>query len=81
MMESCLAGMPENFGPVEVDDIRKDLLNEFTERRCKESDDLSQAENLQVYLRVRPNTVTESNSGESQVCHICLFFFSLLSVC
>lgn len=79
-MESCLAGMPENFGPVEVDDIRKDLLSEFTERRYKESDDLSQAENLQVYLRVRPNTVTESNSGESQVPFVS-FFFSLLSVC
>uniref|UniRef100_A0A3Q3WIM1 Kinesin motor domain-containing protein n=1 Tax=Mola mola TaxID=94237 RepID=A0A3Q3WIM1_MOLML len=30
MMESCLAGKPERVGPVEVDDIRRDLLGEFT---------------------------------------------------
>lgn len=78
-MESCLIGMPESFGPVQVDDIRKDLLSEFTERRYKESDDLSQAENLQVYLRVRPNTVTESNSGESQVPFVS--FFPPYSLC
>lgn len=30
MMESCLAGKPERVGPVEVDDIRRDLLEEFT---------------------------------------------------
>lgn len=29
-MESCLAGKPERVGPVEVDDIRRDLLGEFT---------------------------------------------------
>lgn len=29
MMESCLAGKPERVGPVEVDDIRRDLLGEF----------------------------------------------------
>lgn len=73
MMHSCLGGMPEKSGPVEVDDIRKDLLSEFTERQPKESDVLSQVENLQVYLRVRPNTVTESNNGESQVLFFSLF--------
>lgn len=71
MMESCLAGMPEKCGPVEVDDIRKDLLSEFTDRP-KESDVLSQTENLQVYLRVRPNTATESSHGESQVLSLSL---------
>lgn len=30
MMESCLAGKPERVGPVEVDDIRRDLLGEFS---------------------------------------------------
>ncbi len=29
MMESCLAGKPERVGPVEVEDIRRDLLGEF----------------------------------------------------
>lgn len=77
MMQSCLGGMPEKSGPVEVDDIRKDLLSEFTERQPKESDVLSQVENLQVYLRVRPNTVTESNNGESQV----LFFSFFVLLC
>lgn len=80
MMESCLAGMPEKSGPVEVDDIRKDLLSEFTERQPKESDVLSQTENLQVYLRVRPNTITESNNEESQVLFVS-FSFTLLKIC
>lgn len=30
MMESCLAGKPERTGPVEVEDIRRDLLGEFS---------------------------------------------------
>lgn len=29
MMESCFAGKPERVGPVEVDDLRRDLLGEF----------------------------------------------------
>lgn len=29
-MESCLAGKPERVGAVEVDDIRRDLLGEFS---------------------------------------------------
>eukprot|EP00066_Takifugu_rubripes_P024303 XP_011613569.1 PREDICTED: kinesin-like protein KIF20A isoform X1 [Takifugu rubripes] len=66
-MESCLAGMPERIGPVEVDDIRKDLLREFTALPVQE-DVLSQSENLQVYLRVRPMTVSETKNGESQDC-------------
>lgn len=43
-----------------------------------QDDDLSRSENLQVYLRVRPMTVTESNNGESQVC-FSLFLFVTLS--
>lgn len=78
MMESCLAGIPQRFGPVEVDDIRKDLLSEFTERHLKESDVLSQAENLQVYLRVRPNSVTESNNGEPQVLFVSFLLLSVM---
>ncbi|XP_069373606.1 kinesin-like protein KIF20A [Paralichthys olivaceus] len=67
MMESCLAWKPERVGPVEVDDIRRDLLGEFAALPTKESVQ-SQAENLQVYLRVRPFTATESDNGESQEC-------------
>lgn len=33
--------------------------------------DRSQTENLQVYLRVRPFTAGESDSGESQVTDFC----------
>ncbi|XP_051275749.1 kinesin-like protein KIF20B isoform X2 [Dicentrarchus labrax] len=65
MMESCLAGKPERVGPVEVDDIRRDLLGEFAALPAQDSVQ-SQTENLQVYLRVRPFTAAESDSGGSQ---------------
>ncbi|XP_023262141.1 kinesin-like protein KIF20B [Seriola lalandi dorsalis] len=67
MMESCLAGKPERVGPVEVDDIRRDLLGDFDAAPAQDSAQ-SQSENLQVYLRVRPFTVVESGNGESQEC-------------
>ncbi|XP_038591640.1 LOW QUALITY PROTEIN: kinesin-like protein KIF20A [Micropterus salmoides] len=67
MMESCLAGKPERVGPVEVDDIRRDLLGEFSALPAQDSVQ-SQTENLQVYLRVRPFTAAESDNGGSQGC-------------
>ncbi|XP_034535111.1 kinesin-like protein KIF20A [Notolabrus celidotus] len=67
MMESCLGGKPERVGPVEVDDIRKDLLGEFAALPAQDSDQ-SQSENLQVYLRVRPFTAAESDHEGSQEC-------------
>ncbi|XP_078147033.1 uncharacterized protein LOC139918632 [Centroberyx gerrardi] len=67
MMESCLAGKPERVGPVKVDDIRRDLLSDFSALPTQESVQ-SQTENLQVYLRIRPFTASESDSGESQDC-------------
>ncbi|XP_067432227.1 kinesin-like protein KIF20A [Thunnus thynnus] len=67
MMESCLASQPDRVGPVEVDDIRRDLLSDFSDLPVQDSTE-SQAENLQVYLRVRPFTAAESSSGESQDC-------------
>ncbi|XP_070846015.1 kinesin-like protein KIF20A [Chaetodon trifascialis] len=67
MMESCLAGKPERVGPVEVEDIRRDLLDEFAALPAQDSVQ-SQSENLQVYLRIRPFTAAESDSGESQDC-------------
>ncbi|XP_013878782.1 kinesin-like protein KIF20B isoform X2 [Austrofundulus limnaeus] len=63
MMESCLAGDPDRGLPIEVEDIKKNLLDEFAL-----DNDRSQTENLQVYLRVRPFTAGESDSGESQDC-------------
>uniref|UniRef100_A0A8D3BXG8 Kinesin-like protein n=1 Tax=Scophthalmus maximus TaxID=52904 RepID=A0A8D3BXG8_SCOMX len=60
VMESCFAGKPDRVGPVMVDDIRRDLQGDF--------DDVVPSENLQVYLRVRPFTLTESDGGESQEC-------------
>ncbi|XP_040922509.1 kinesin-like protein KIF20A isoform X3 [Toxotes jaculatrix] len=68
MMESCLAGKPERVGPVEVDDIRRDLLDEFAALPAQQDSLQSQSENLQVYLRVRPFTAAESDNGESQEC-------------
>ncbi|XP_026206490.1 kinesin-like protein KIF20A [Anabas testudineus] len=67
MMESCLAGKPERVGPVEVDDIRRDLLGEFSALPAQDSVS-SQSENLQVYLRIRPFTAAESDNSESQDC-------------
>ncbi|XP_072228973.1 uncharacterized protein [Leuresthes tenuis] len=67
MMNSCLAGKPERVGPVEVDDIRRDLLGEFAALPAQDGGQ-SQEENLQVYLRVRPFTAAESDHGESQDC-------------
>ncbi|XP_074519215.1 uncharacterized protein LOC141785039 isoform X2 [Halichoeres trimaculatus] len=67
MMESCLAGKPERVGPVEVEDIRRDLLGEFSALPAQDSVQ-SQSENLQVYLRVRPFTAAESNTEGSQEC-------------
>ncbi|XP_019730061.1 kinesin-like protein KIF20A isoform X2 [Hippocampus comes] len=66
MMESCLAGWkPVRVGPVEVGDIKRDLLDEFS-ALPKQAEVQSRSENLQVYLRVRPFTGAES--GELQDC-------------
>ncbi|XP_008313185.1 kinesin-like protein KIF20A isoform X2 [Cynoglossus semilaevis] len=66
-MSSCLAGKPERLGPVEVEDIRRALHGDFSAQQPQDSDQ-SQSENLQVFLRVRPFTASESDSGESQEC-------------
>ncbi|XP_054880859.1 kinesin-like protein KIF20A isoform X2 [Poeciliopsis prolifica] len=61
MMESCFTGIPKRVGPVEVEDIKRNLLGELEAVE-------QQTENLHVYLRVRPFTAAESDSGESQDC-------------
>ncbi|XP_047183429.1 kinesin-like protein KIF20A isoform X3 [Scophthalmus maximus] len=65
LMESCFAGKPDRVGPVMVDDIRRDLQGDFD---AFPAQDVVPSENLQVYLRVRPFTLTESDGGESQEC-------------
>ncbi|XP_044034097.1 kinesin-like protein KIF20B isoform X3 [Siniperca chuatsi] len=67
MMQSCLAGKPERVGPVQVEDIRRDLLGEFAALPAQDRVQ-SQSENLQVFLRVRPFTAAESDNGGSQEC-------------
>ncbi|KAF7203633.1 transcript variant X3 [Nothobranchius furzeri] len=62
-MESSIAEKQEKVGPVEVEDIRRNLLREFDALPTQ-----SQTENLQVYLRVRPFTAAESDNGKSQDC-------------
>ncbi|KAM6898364.1 kinesin-like protein KIF20B, partial [Lycodopsis pacificus] len=65
MMESCFGEKPERVGPVLVDDIKRDLLCEFT---ALPAQDIVQSENLQVYLRVRPFTAAERDKRETQDC-------------
>ncbi|XP_024151133.1 kinesin-like protein KIF20A isoform X2 [Oryzias melastigma] len=67
MMDSCLAGMPDRSEPVEVEDIKRNLLGEFEFSPAQVSAP-PQTENLQVYLRVRPFTAAESHSRDSQDC-------------
>ncbi|XP_029985239.1 kinesin-like protein KIF20B [Sphaeramia orbicularis] len=66
-MESSLVGKPERVGPVQVEDIKRDLLSDFTALDAQPSAQC-ESENLQVFLRVRPFTSAESDSGESQDC-------------
>ncbi|CAL8379731.1 unnamed protein product [Gadus morhua 'NCC'] len=65
MLESCLAGKPDREGPVRVDDIRKDLFQDYSSPTQEQSNIKQlkvnvQKENLQVYLRIRPVTSRES---------------------
>ncbi|XP_059893383.1 kinesin-like protein KIF20A isoform X2 [Gadus macrocephalus] len=65
MLESCLAGKPDREGPLRVDDIRKDLFQDYSsptqhQSNIKQLKVNVQKENLQVYLRIRPVTSRES---------------------
>ncbi|XP_069543838.1 kinesin-like protein KIF20B [Brachyistius frenatus] len=68
MMESCLGGKPERVGHVVVDDIKRDLLDEFDSLPEQQDSSKCPTENLQVYLRVRPFTTAESDNGQPQDC-------------
>ncbi|XP_072524163.1 kinesin-like protein KIF20B [Salminus brasiliensis] len=67
-MESCLNYKPERVGSVIVEDLRKDLFAEFSKIPESQDSMLLEKEHLQVYLRIRPFTSTESGFGESQDC-------------
>ncbi|XP_071247481.1 kinesin-like protein KIF20B isoform X2 [Salvelinus alpinus] len=68
MMESCFYNKLENVErEVNFDDLKKDLFSEFNSIDSQESC-LEEHEHLQVYLRIRPFTSTESENGESQDC-------------
>ncbi|CAL8263809.1 unnamed protein product [Arctogadus glacialis] len=65
MLESCLAGKPDREGPIRVDDLRKDLFQDYSsptqhQSNIKQLKVNVQKENLQVYLRIRPVTSRES---------------------
>ncbi|XP_023686718.1 kinesin-like protein KIF20B isoform X1 [Paramormyrops kingsleyae] len=64
MMESCLSLKPERAESVVVEDLKKDLLADFSAIPSG----VTEKEHLQVYLRVRPFTSAELDSGESQEC-------------
>ncbi|XP_041746481.2 kinesin-like protein KIF20B isoform X1 [Coregonus clupeaformis] len=68
MMESCFNNKLESVErEVNFDDLKKDLSSEFLSIDSQESC-LEEHEHLQVYLRIRPFTSTESENGESQDC-------------
>uniref|UniRef100_W5KK23 Kinesin family member 20Bb n=1 Tax=Astyanax mexicanus TaxID=7994 RepID=W5KK23_ASTMX len=68
VMESSLNYKPERVGAVTVEDLRKDLFVEFSKIPTTQDSVLLEREHLQVYLRIRPFTSTESDFGESQDC-------------
>ncbi|XP_031655517.1 kinesin-like protein KIF20B isoform X3 [Oncorhynchus kisutch] len=68
MMESCFYNKLESVErEVNFDDLKKNLFSEFNSIDSQESC-LEEHEHLQVYLRIRPFTTTESENGESQDC-------------
>ncbi|XP_036428902.1 kinesin-like protein KIF20B [Colossoma macropomum] len=67
-MEFSLNYKPERVGSVIVEDLRKDLFVEFSKIPASQGSVVLDKEHLQVYLRIRPFTSTESDFGESQDC-------------
>ncbi|XP_028844829.1 kinesin-like protein KIF20B isoform X2 [Denticeps clupeoides] len=66
-MESCPDAKLTGPTAITVEDLKKDLLSDFSE--FSDSQDSSvEKEHLKVYLRIRPFTAAERESGESQDC-------------
>ncbi|KAI5103155.1 kinesin-like protein KIF20B isoform X3, partial [Silurus meridionalis] len=59
---------PERVGSVTVEDLRKDLFSEFSKIPASQDPVFVEKEHLQVYLRIRPLTSSESEFNESQDC-------------
>uniref|UniRef100_A0A8C7H5S1 Kinesin family member 20Bb n=1 Tax=Oncorhynchus kisutch TaxID=8019 RepID=A0A8C7H5S1_ONCKI len=66
VMDTCLDKKPERVGPIVVEDLRKDLFADFS--AIASDCVLFEKEHLRVYLRIRPFTTVENESGESQEC-------------
>ncbi|MGH0156975.1 UNVERIFIED_CONTAM: hypothetical protein FKN15_056126 [Acipenser sinensis] len=70
-METCLNGKPDRTEPMSVEDLRKDLFEEFSSvssTSVLSQDSLQEKEHLQVYLRIRPFRQSEIDKDESQEC-------------
>ncbi|KAK1164591.1 kinesin-like protein KIF20B [Acipenser oxyrinchus oxyrinchus] len=70
-METCLNGKPDRTEPISVEDLRKDLLEEFSSvssTSVLSQDSSQEKEHLQVYLRIRPFRQSEIDKDESQEC-------------
>ncbi|XP_058840978.1 kinesin-like protein KIF20B isoform X2 [Acipenser ruthenus] len=70
-METCLNGKPDRTEPMSVEDLRKDLLEEFSSvssTSVLSQDSSQEKEHLQVYLRIRPFRQSEIDTDESQEC-------------
>ncbi|KAK1905084.1 Kinesin-like protein KIF20B [Dissostichus eleginoides] len=68
MMESCLNTKAERRDQVQVEDLRRDLLSEFSTLPYPQLSSTDEREHLKVYLRIRPFSSAESHNGESQDC-------------
>ncbi|XP_038147676.1 kinesin-like protein KIF20B isoform X6 [Cyprinodon tularosa] len=66
MTDCCTSNKPDQQGPSE--DGNDDLSTEFSTLPQLQNSCIEDKENLQVYLRIRPFTSTESSAGESQDC-------------
>ncbi|XP_034753994.1 kinesin-like protein KIF20B isoform X2 [Etheostoma cragini] len=68
MMESFLNHEADEREQVEVGDLKRDLSSEFSTLADPQHSSMEEKEHLQVYLRIRPFSSAESDSGESQDC-------------
>ncbi|XP_046888743.1 kinesin-like protein KIF20B isoform X3 [Hypomesus transpacificus] len=70
MMDSCFNNQkPGRVGPVVVDDLKRDLFADFSAvPSMPKNSVLLEKEHLRVYLRIRPFTSAEDESGEAQDC-------------
>ncbi|XP_053189542.1 kinesin-like protein KIF20B [Scomber japonicus] len=67
MMETCSNSSADRQEQVEADDLKRDLSSDCSVLPDPQSI-MEEREHLQVYLRIRPFTSAESDSGESQDC-------------